>query len=63
MSRIGNLPITIPDGVQVTVSDKNLVVVKGKLGELEQAVADLENGFGGVATGSGMGAVTTFYMA
>ncbi len=38
MSRIGNLPIQIPDGVQVTVSDKNLVKVKGKLGELEQAV-------------------------
>jgi len=38
MSRIGNLPIAIPDGVQVTVSDKNLVLVKGKLGELEQAV-------------------------
>ena len=38
MSRIGNLPIEIPEGVQVTVSDKNLVVVKGKLGELQQAV-------------------------
>ncbi|MDP4266460.1 MAG: aminotransferase class I/II-fold pyridoxal phosphate-dependent enzyme [Bacteroidota bacterium] len=29
---------------------------------LEKSVADLENGFGGVATGSGMGAVTTVYM-
>lgn len=38
MSRIGNLPIEIPDGVQVTVSDKNIVVVKGKLGELQQEV-------------------------
>ncbi len=38
MSRIGNLPIVIPDGVQITISDKNLVVVKGKLGELQQSV-------------------------
>jgi len=33
------------------------------IGELEQAVADLENGFGGIGTGSGMGAVTSVYMA
>lgn len=38
MSRIGKLPIIIPDGVQVTVSDKNVVTVKGKLGELQQVV-------------------------
>lgn len=38
MSRIGNLPIEVPDGVQITVSDENVVVVKGKLGELEQKV-------------------------
>jgi large subunit ribosomal protein L6 len=38
MSRIGKLPIIIPDGVQVTVSDKNVVTVKGKLGELQQAI-------------------------
>lgn len=39
MSRIGKLPIQIPDGVQVTVDDKNnQVVVKGKLGELKQKV-------------------------
>lgn len=31
--------------------------------ELENAVAELENGFGGIATASGMGAVTTLYMA
>lgn len=36
MSRIGKLPVTIPGGVQVTVSDTNLVTVKGKLGELTQ---------------------------
>jgi methionine-gamma-lyase len=29
----------------------------------EQNIADLENGFGGIATASGMGAVTTIYMA
>jgi large subunit ribosomal protein L6 len=38
MSRIGKLPIDIPQGVEITVSDKNLVKVKGKLGELTQAV-------------------------
>jgi methionine-gamma-lyase len=30
---------------------------------LEQSIAELENGFDGVATSSGMGAVTTIYMA
>ena len=38
MSRIGKLPIVVPDGVQVSVSDANLVTVKGKLGELQQQV-------------------------
>ncbi len=38
MSRIGNLPIKIPEGVTVAVSDKNVVTVKGKLGELQQLV-------------------------
>ncbi|MCQ2196642.1 MAG: 50S ribosomal protein L6 [Bacteroidaceae bacterium] len=38
MSRIGKLPITIPAGVTVTVSDENVVTVKGKEGELTQAV-------------------------
>lgn len=38
MSRIGKLPISIPEGVQVTVDEKNVVTVKGKLGELHQAV-------------------------
>ncbi|MBE0647489.1 MAG: 50S ribosomal protein L6 [Bacteroidales bacterium] len=38
MSRIGKLPIEVPAGVQVTISDKNLVTVKGTLGELYQQV-------------------------
>jgi len=38
MSRIGKLPITIPQGVEIKVSDKNLVTVTGKLGTLEQKV-------------------------
>lgn len=38
MSRIGKLPIQLPAGVQVSVSDENLVTVKGKLGELHQQV-------------------------
>ena len=35
MSRIGKMPIELPDGVNVTI-DGNKVVVKGKKGELEQ---------------------------
>lgn len=38
MSRIGKLPIPLPKGVQVNISDKNLVTVKGPLGELSRAV-------------------------
>lgn len=35
MSRIGNNPVAIPEGVTVDVKD-NMVTVKGKLGELTQ---------------------------
>ena len=38
MSRIGILPIDIPQGVSVEVSDTNLVKVKGPKGELVQQV-------------------------
>ena len=38
MSRIGKLPISIPEGVEIKVSDDNIVTVKGKLGELNQKV-------------------------
>ena len=49
MSRIGKLPIAIPAKVNVTVSDDNVVTVKGPLGELSQAVdksikVEVENG-------------------
>ena len=38
MSRIGKLPIDIPQGVTVTVNPDNTVVVKGPKGELSQDV-------------------------
>src|SRR5664280_1544643 len=38
MSRIGKLPVNLPTGVTVTISDTNEVSVKGPLGELRQAV-------------------------
>jgi len=43
MSRIGKLPITIPEGVTVEVKEDNTVEVKGALGVLTQKVdPDLE---------------------
>ncbi|MDC0514898.1 50S ribosomal protein L6 [Flavobacteriaceae bacterium] len=41
MSRIGNNPITIPEGVTIEVQPTQ-VVVKGKLGELTQEYNDVE---------------------
>jgi large subunit ribosomal protein L6 len=38
MSRIGKLPINIPTGVDLKVSDKNLVTVKGPKGTLSQQI-------------------------
>ncbi|NTV83707.1 MAG: 50S ribosomal protein L6 [Bacteroidales bacterium] len=38
MSRIGKLPISLPAGVQVSVSEGNLVTVKGEKGTLQQQV-------------------------
>jgi len=38
MSRIGKLPVSLPKGVTVSVSDDNVISVKGPLGELKQAV-------------------------
>jgi large subunit ribosomal protein L6 len=36
MSRIGKLPIALPKGVDINVSDKNVVTVKGAKGTLTQ---------------------------
>ncbi|MBQ3037657.1 MAG: 50S ribosomal protein L6 [Clostridia bacterium] len=49
MSRIGKLPITVPAGVDVTISDENVVTVKGKNGTLtrelhKDMIIKLENG-------------------
>ena len=41
MSRIGNNPVSIPEGVTVEIND-NVVVVKGKLGELVQDFSGVE---------------------
>ena len=41
MSRIGNNPISIPEGVTVDIND-NVVTVKGKLGELSQEFSSVE---------------------
>lgn len=38
MSRIGKLPVNLPQGVTVKVEAGNVVVVKGPLGELKQKV-------------------------
>ena len=38
MSRIGNAPITVPEGVEINISAENMVSVKGKLGELKENV-------------------------
>ena len=38
MSRIGKLPINIPAGVTVNVSNDNVITVKGPKGELTQSV-------------------------
>lgn len=38
MSRIGRLPVTIPAGVTVDVTENNQVTVKGPKGTLEQAL-------------------------
>ena len=38
MSRIGRLPIAIPAGVKVDISNENVVVITGSLGSLRQPV-------------------------
>jgi len=38
MSRIGKKPVVVPSGVTVTVSNENVINVKGPKGELKQAI-------------------------
>lgn len=38
MSRIGKLPVDLPKGVTINVSDSNEISVKGPLGELKQNI-------------------------
>ncbi len=38
MSRIGNLPIPVPQGVEVKVADNNVISVKGPKGTLERKI-------------------------
>ena len=40
MSRIGNNPITVPEGVSVDIKE-NIITVKGKMGELSQKYIDV----------------------
>jgi large subunit ribosomal protein L6 len=38
MSRVGKMPVSLPSGVEITVSKSNLVTVKGPKGTLSQQV-------------------------
>ena len=38
MSRIGKLPVVIPAGVEVKITDENHVIVKGPKGTLERTL-------------------------
>jgi large subunit ribosomal protein L6 len=41
MSRIGRLPVALPQGVTITIGDDKLVTVKGPKGTLEQKMSNL----------------------
>ena len=61
MSRVGKLPITIPAGVTVTVSN-GLVVAKGPKGEVSQEIStdmlvDIADGVSGLVHVSEIAAV------
>ena len=38
MSRIGKAPVTVPNGVTVTVGNNNIITVKGPKGELKESI-------------------------
>lgn len=40
MSRIGKMPVVIPEGVEVTISDANVVTIKGPKGTLEKQMPE-----------------------
>ncbi len=40
MSRVGRMPIAVPDGVTVTIAENNLVTVKGPKGTLERVLPE-----------------------
>ena len=39
MSRIGKSPIAVPENVEISINDANLVKVKGPMGELEEQLS------------------------
>jgi len=41
MSRIGRLPVAVPAGVTVSISEDNMLTVKGPKGELSQKISNL----------------------
>ena len=41
MSRIGKVPVTIPAGVEIKISEENFVTVKGPKGELSEQISPL----------------------
>lgn len=41
MSRIGNSPVTIPDGVKASYND-NVLTIEGKLGKLQETIEDID---------------------
>ena len=43
MSRIGRMPITVPAGVEITVTEENFVTVKGPKGELKNTFSSAMN--------------------
>lgn len=54
MSRIGRMPITVPAGVEVSVSEANVITVKGPKGTLTRALHPNMN----IATADGVITVT-----